>query len=57
MKTYYSEFLARRWCRLGQVKRANPVNAGPFGPERRVEGCGWPAEGHTMIGVQRFENV
>lgn len=35
----------------------NPVNIGPFRPELRLEGRDWPAVAHTMIGVQRLENV
>src|SRR5205823_13969611 len=35
----------------------DPRNAGPFRPKLREEGRDWPAEAHTMIGVQRLENV
>ena len=35
----------------------NPLNTGPFQPELRLEGRDWPAIAHTMIGVQRLENV
>jgi O-methyltransferase/8-demethyl-8-(2,3-dimethoxy-alpha-L-rhamnosyl)tetracenomycin-C 4'-O-methyltransferase len=35
----------------------NSENAGPFNPDLRSEGRDWPALAHTMIGVQRLENV
>lgn len=35
----------------------NPENAGPFQSELRLEGRDWPAVAHTMIGVQRLQNV
>jgi len=35
----------------------NPVNRGPFQAELRRQGWDWPAIAHTMIGVERLENV
>jgi O-methyltransferase len=35
----------------------NPINTGPFQPELRAIGYDWPALAHTMVGVQRLENV
>jgi O-methyltransferase len=35
----------------------NPENQGPFQSALRAEGRDWPAIAHTMIGVQRLENV
>jgi hypothetical protein len=35
----------------------NPENAGPFNAELRARGGDWPAVAHTMIGLQRLENV
>jgi O-methyltransferase len=35
----------------------NPENVGPFQSELRFAGRDWPAVAHTMIGVQRLNNV
>ena len=35
----------------------NPESPGPFQPKLRTEGRDWPAVAHTMVGVQRLENV
>jgi O-methyltransferase/8-demethyl-8-(2,3-dimethoxy-alpha-L-rhamnosyl)tetracenomycin-C 4'-O-methyltransferase len=35
----------------------NPMNAGPFQPELRSKGLDWPAVAHTMVGVDRLQNV
>jgi len=35
----------------------NPENAGPFNPELRAKGGDWPAIAHTMVGLQRLENL
>ena len=35
----------------------NPINSGPFQPKLRAIGYDWPALAHTMVGVQRLQNV
>jgi O-methyltransferase len=35
----------------------NPLNAGPFQTELRLEGRDWPAQAHTMVGVKRLLNL
>lgn len=35
----------------------NPANTGPFQPELRAVGYDWPALAHTMVGLQRLQNV
>jgi O-methyltransferase len=35
----------------------NPANTGPFQPELRAIGYDWPVLAHTMVGLQRLQNV
>jgi O-methyltransferase len=35
----------------------NPENAGPFQADLRSGGLDWPAVAHTMVGIQRLQNL